>query len=322
MTKYYFIITCILYGLYGYYPLDNIQAPWKNIPGWELENSKMDSTTTGFLHLKAQSTELLITEIMFDPPLLCPEYLEITNMSQSVTYWENLWLQKVSGPPLRLNVPTTWPLGESRIITSDKEQFLACYNEVNDDLVYEVDLFALSNKGTTIVLIAEDPVEREIDKISYTPSDHNNLFSNTRGVALERNLDEPESNKWRSGFVQFGYRSPGFLPDWEWNSSINVLFSTPVIYSLGGRSPSELEIKIESGNVDGNITIEIFDLNGRQVQTLANGVPIQGGELFIWKGRTKSGSLLPEGLYLFWIYYFDTKGRKRIFRKTCVLSNN
>ncbi len=322
MTKYYFIISCFLYVLYGHSSIGSSPVLMTDGPEYRRENVLVDSMILSDIRLTTYEKELLFTEIMYDPPFSCPEYLEITNMDYNVTSWDNLWLQKSSGHPVKLDLPPAWPVGESRIITSDRAQFIKCYHEVNADLVYESDLFALTNTGTTITLISKDPVERVIDRVSYSPSDQNKLFSNVKGVALERNLNEPENSRWRSGFVQFGYRSPGFLPDWEWNTNINILFSSSVIYSVSGRHPSELEIQLESERVDGNITIEIFDLNGTKVQTLADGVPTQGGEIFIWKGRTKSGELLPEGLYLFWIYYFDIEGRKRIFRKTCVLSNN
>lgn len=285
MAKYYFLIGCVLCGLCG------------------------------------RSQALIITEIMYDPPVSCPEYLEITNIEISNARWDELWIQKSTGQPVRLTLPGNWPSGESRVITPDKEKFSNCYKEVDTALVYEVDLFALTNTGTTLTLKATNSGNQTIDQVNYSPSDHNEMFTNTRGVALERNIHEPQNNKWRSGFVQFGYRSPGFLPEWDEMQEVEVIFSTSKIYSQANREPSSLEIKIESEGVDGSVTIEIYDINGKRVRTLANAVPLQGGELFTWKGRSKTGQLLPEGLYLFWIYYFDVMGRKRIFKKTCVLSN-
>ncbi len=271
---------------------------------------------------KGQVRGLLFTELMYDPPASCPEYVEITNMESRVTWWDTLSIQKGNGNSVPLDLPFAWPSGQSRVITSDKEQFLRCYQETKREVVFLNSLFALTNSGATLSLVAHESEDRMIDEVSYSPSDHNDLFKNTKGVALERNLLATPSNKWRSGFVQFGYRSPGFLPEWNMNSDVDVAFSTSTIYSQNGSFPSALEIEISSnGVVGGSLTIEIFDLKGRKIETFVDAVPIQGGELFTWKGRTKTGLLLPEGLYLFWIYYFDLNGRKRIFKKTCVLSN-
>lgn len=258
---------------------------------------------------------------MYDPPVSCPEYLEITNVEMTDAEWDESWIQKSTSQPVLMDVPGHWSSGESRIITADKVKFSKCYEEVDTGLVYEADLFALTNTGTGLTLKAINSANQSIDQVNYSPSDHNEMLTNTRGVALERNIHEPLNNKWRSGFVQFGYRSLGFLPEWDEMLDLEVIFSTSKIYTQTNRQPSLLEIKIQSEGVDGSITIEVFDINGKKVQTIANAVPLQGGELFTWKGKLKTGELLPEGLYLFWIYYFDVEGRKRIFKKTCVLSS-
>lgn len=265
---------------------------------------------------------LLISELMYEPLQGCPEYLEITNMEEWATWWDGLVVQKNDRDSVSIPVDGGWPGLESRLFTSDRNQFLDCYPEVKPELVYELDLFALNNNGANLVLTASDPSRRLIDKISYSPGLHNFLIKNSRGVSLERNIFGTMGNKWRSGFVQFGYRSPGFLPIWDLSTGIDVEFSTPVIYIGDGREPSRLEISVGSQSLSGSITIEIFDLNGRKVQTLANSVPVQGGDVFYWPGRLSNGQLLPEGLYLFWVYYFDSLGHRKTLKKTCVLSNN
>ena len=265
---------------------------------------------------------LLITEIMYEPLAGCPEYLEITNLEDISTWWEGLVIQKNEDDPIPIFVDGGWPPNQSRVFTSDRLSFLDCYPETDIDLIHEINLFPLNNNGATLSLQAIDPQIRIIDETIYYPGLHNFLIKNTAGVVLERNIFGIMGNKWRSGFVQFAYRSPGFLPVWDLSTGIEINFSTSIVYTNVDRGPSQLQISVGAGSLDGSITIEIFDLSGNKIQTLANTVPVQGGEKFFWTGESPNGRLFPEGLYLFWIYFFDAMGHKKTVKKTCVLSNN
>jgi len=265
---------------------------------------------------------LLITEIMYEPLAGCPEFLEITNLEDIPTWWQGLSIQKNENDPIPIFVDGGWPPNQSRVFTSDQLSFLECYPETDIGLIHEIDLFPLNNNGATLTLQAIDPQMRIIDETIYYPGLHNFLIKNTAGVVLERNIFGNMGNKWRSGFVQFAYRSPGFLPVWDFSAGIEINFSTSIVYMNVDREPSQLQISVEAGSLDGSITIDIFDISGNKIQTLANAVPVQGGEEFFWTGKSPNGRLFPEGLYLFWIYYFDALGHKKTVKKTCVLSNN
>lgn len=302
--------------------LDTVQVRVEGFLSGCKDGDFWDTSFVSLPPVRGQEESLLITEIMYEPSIGCPEYLEITNLEDSDTWWDGLVIQKNDGEGLSIPVRGGWPSHQSRLYTKDRVHFLDCYPEALPALVNEVNLFALNNEGAELVLSANDPVRRIIDQISYSPNAHNYLIRQTAGVVLERNILGTQGNKWRSGFVQLGYRSPGFLPVWDLAKGIEIDFSSSVIYTATDREPSRLEISVGSENLDGSITIEIFDLNGRKIQTLANAVPVQGGEVFTWEGRSPQGYHLPEGLYLFWIYYFDLIGHKKTIKKTCVLSNN
>lgn len=307
----------------AFLPEDSVMVLVKgDFKGCGTEMISWDTVFVEYPPLKGQARGLLFTELMYDAPASCPEYVEITNMEPHAIGWDDLLIQKRNDEPIPLDLPFEWSSNETRIITKDKEGFLRCYEEVRSESVYSAPLFALTNRGARLSLLAKDPMVRTIDQISYSPAQHNAVFSDAKGIALERNIHEPENRNWRSGFVQFGYRSPGFLPDWEFRQEIDVIFSTSTIYSRQGRYPSELKIEIASHGVGGSVTIDIYDLQGAKVRTLADAVPVQGGETFIWKGTGEKGLLLSESLYLFWIYFFDVEGHQIILKKTCVLSNN
>ena len=47
----------------------------------------------------------------------------------------------------------------------------------------------------------------------------------------------------------------------------------------------------------GSVFIEIVDLGGRRVRTLANGAIDPGAHQLVWDGRDDSGEILPSGVY-------------------------
>lgn len=306
MAKLYFILLCGIYGL--------CSAPHHRVfPSGDVNRTYSSAVLA--------ISEVLVTEIMFDPSSSCPEYLEITNLSSDTLSMQSIITIEVGSKSVHLPFPSDWPPGCSRVFTSDMNSFVQCYAEADANLVVPMRLPILRNDGNGITLYMGVGADRHIlDKTYYTPNHHNDFTKNSKGVSLERNILYPASNKWRSGFVQFQYRSPGFLPTWELMVDIDIRFSESVIYGVSQRGPGSLDIEIQTDGADGSLTIEVFDVNGRKIQTLANGVPVQGGDVFSWDGRV-SGALLPEGMYLFWVYFIDKKGRKRIFKRTCILSN-
>lgn len=56
----------------------------------------------------------------------------------------------------------------------------------------------------------------------------------------------------------------------------------------------------------GNVSLTIFDAAGRTVRTLASGRSEPGRFSAVWDGRSQSGALVPNGVYMY-RYAFDGK---------------
>ncbi|WP_236978441.1 gliding motility-associated C-terminal domain-containing protein [Membranihabitans maritimus] len=279
----------------------------------------MDTTFILQFPRSPNQNELKITEVMFDPTPGCPEYLEITNTSKELIKGNNLVIGNMNeNYPLEL-IETLTP-ERSYVLTRDIEHFSSCYPQAEMSRVFECKIMRLNNMGMNIeLLVGKDLI---VEKIEYSPDDHNPFLEDSKGISLERDLSGSTSTFWRSGLVQHNYTSPTFLPGIEKYSSIHFSFSSEVISPNGDNYQDQLEISVASGGEAGNLTIEIFNINGHLVNSLVNSSPIQGGEKFYWDGRDHNRKLLEEGIYLFWIYYFDWTGQKNIDKKTCVLSRN
>jgi photosystem II stability/assembly factor-like uncharacterized protein len=67
--------------------------------------------------------------------------------------------------------------------------------------------------------------------------------------------------------------------------------------AFGGGNP-ETNIRYELPN-DGNITLAVFDLNGRRVALLESGPKSAGQHLIRWNGRDSAGNRVPSGVYFY-----------------------
>jgi hypothetical protein len=65
----------------------------------------------------------------------------------------------------------------------------------------------------------------------------------------------------------------------------------------------------------GRLTLEVFDVTGRSVSTLVDGVEDAGAHSATWSGRDRAGRELPAGVY----FYRLTKGNRRITHKMLLL---
>ncbi len=48
-----------------------------------------------------------------------------------------------------------------------------------------------------------------------------------------------------------------------------------------------------------NISLNIYDISGRLVRTLANGIPGTGSYFVVWDGKNEEGKEVPGGVYLY-----------------------
>ena len=275
----------------------------------------------------ASPLDVVVSEVMYDAPAGCPEYVEVAVLSEEPVWTGDLVLQREGGQSVRLDLPAqssepAHPKDFSvYVITRDKTSFEDCFPEAPLPQVVERELFILPNNGTVLRLLDESE-NLVLDEIGYDPSWHHEGYRDQKGIGLERDYSYPSSKRWRSGWPHIHFRSPGFLPsEWVMRKGGEIEFSTSTIRPGSGDEDEWLEIIWKGGDREeqGFLTIDIYDTGGNKVDQLISGFPVQGGEVFRWNGKTSQYQFLKEGIYLFWIYYFNNIGNDQIFKEKCVL---
>jgi len=148
------------------------------------------------------------------------------------------------------------------------------------------------------VLITVTPASRQYDV--YLDGVHLGTASYNAGVVPSSTLwfmDNPSStnyqNAWYDSFCISGYRTATEAPLEE---DVTVLTGT----GIGGRPNPfgrSTTIRFEVAR-DGPVTLEIYDVAGVRVRSLAQGQPmIRGRRELSWDGSNDAGHPLPEGIY-------------------------
>jgi len=94
---------------------------------------------------------------------------------------------------------------------------------------------------------------------------------------------------------------------------INSLMPKKISLSANYPNPFNPSTKIEfSINKPGLVTVKIFDVMGREIQTLVNGYFQPGTNIISWNGKNHSGKRVGAGLYIYQLETYQTRISKKM----------
>ncbi|MDP2424311.1 MAG: lamin tail domain-containing protein [Bacteroidales bacterium] len=275
--------------------------------------------------------DVVINEILFNPPAGCEDYLEIYNKSQKVVDLRQLRLSSQDTilqqlTSLQQIAPIGYLLfpGDYLLLTTSPEQVKKNYMTINPGGFLKMLSFPqFSNAGGIAVL--SDPNEVIIDRLVYFESMHFALLNTYKGVALERiDFNRPASDKtnWHSASSNVGYGTPAYRNS-QYLAIVpadNVFSLSPDIFSPDNDGYNDvLSISYEMPEPGFVATIVIYDVNGRLIRRLVQGQLLGTTGTYSWNGITDNNEKAPIGYYLVLIETFDLKGNVKQYKKTTVL---
>ena len=284
------------------------------------------------LPVKPDKSDILISEILFNPMPYCPDFIEVYNPGSKTFDLADLRLANrekqigeihsagklISGH--RLFFPE-----EYLVLTSEPESLSGFYL-IHDPrtLVKVNDMPAMGDIEGSVVLL--DKYLGVIDEIDYHRDMHHPLLASREGVSLERITFETGSgnlSNWHSAASIEGYATPGRQ---------NSQFRQAEVIDEG----IQVEPEIFSPDMDGIddilmisyrfrspgliASILIFDPRGRLVREIAEGDLLGTEGFYTWDGCDRQGRRAGTGLYLVLSEVSGLDKQIRKFRKTCVLS--
>jgi hypothetical protein len=276
------------------------------------------------------SLDVVINEILFNPPSDGVDFIELYNRSEKIINLKNLFLANLNTYGFVDNItPATeddyllFP-GDYVALTSDPAIIKRKYVSENPDHILFTDNFPSYNddEGNVVIL---NQVGKIIDKVSYKDDWHFKLIDDAEGVSLERinvNGSTQDENNWHSASTTVGYATPAYK-----NSQIasSQSFNGSIV----------IEPKIISPNNDGrddvaNIyynfselgyvaNVNIFDDGGRLVKSLKRNALCGTSGSFIWDGLDNNNHKPVSGIYIVLTDIYNLKGERKKFKNAMVI---
>jgi len=276
--------------------------------------------------------DIVINEILFNPPADGAEYVEIYNRSQKIIDLKNV---RLSSQDTILNQLTSvceivtdghliFP-GDYLVLTTNPDLVKSYFQTTNPRGFIKMESIP-QFANTSGIAVLSDPNEIVLDRIIYTEGMHFPMLNTVKGVALERiDFNRPASDptNWLSASSSSGYGTPAyrnsqFMAAQPANDPFVI---SPEIFSPDNDGHNDVLSISYNFQEPGNVaTIIIYDAAGRLVRRLVHNQLLGSAASFTWNGITDDNQKAGIGYYLIMIEVFDLNGNIRRHKKTTVLA--
>ncbi|MDR2843853.1 MAG: lamin tail domain-containing protein [Candidatus Symbiothrix sp.] len=274
------------------------------------------------------SLDVVINEILFNPPTGGEEYVELYNRSEKTIDLRSISLatRKTDGSLQYIHPITTeetlLPPENYVLVTKNRTavcQFFQCRDEAL--CVEPASMAALNNTGGCLVVLNNTNSEI-IDQFYFSESLHSQGVSPKKGVALERiSFENPtnEASNWASASSLSGNGTPGYRNSQSATTGITKVNKNVIQVEYPKQKGESYLIKYQLDKAGYNCRLFIYDALGRKAQTLSHN-DLLGHEGFIpWNGTGAGNRRLPAGVYIIYLEIFDMEGQVQQFKLPVVV---
>lgn len=278
----------------------------------------------------ADSFDVVINEILFNPKPTGVDYIEIYNRSQKIIDLKQLYIANRNSTNVISSIKQLsfesillFPQ-DFLVITEDPSIVKTEYVTTNPEAFLTVNSMPSfsDDKGNVIILNAQGNI---VDEVKYSDKWHFQLISNTEGVSLERiDYNSPSiQNNFHSAATSVGYGTPGYKNsqyriDAQAQGEITV---TPEIFSPDNDGIDDFATINYSFPSPGYVTnISIFDAAGRPVRYLQRNALSGLTGSYRWDGLGEKLQKMPVGIYIIFTEIFNIDGKRKQFKNTIVLA--
>ena len=284
------------------------------------------------LPVQPQRSEILISEVLFNPLPYCPDFVEVFNHGLKTFDLSDMRLAnrdaengKIVSAGRIINGHRLFFPGEYLVFTSDPETLRGFYL-VHDprSLVNVRDMPPMGDRQGSVLVL--DKYLNVLDELAYHRDMHHPMLASPEGVTLERISYAAGSehwSNWHSASSTEGYGTPGrrnsqhLDPD----PATEGFEVEPEIFTPDMDGVKDvLLIKYSFRSPGMRARILVLDPRGRLIREIA-GKQLLGTEgFFTWDGTDTQGRKVRTGIYLVLADVYGMNRGVRRYRKTCVLS--
>ncbi|RPD40344.1 lamin tail domain-containing protein [Chitinophaga barathri] len=286
------------------------------------------TTTPYALPQPIAANDLVLSELLFDPPQGAQDFIELYNRSAKAVDLSGLYLAQrdelgAMKPALPLlQKPYLLLPGEYIAFTEDISAICRHYSCLGRMEPIPALPTMPQDEGTIVLLKADGQV---IDEFSYKKALHAGILHDTKGISLERlSMEKPaqEPGNWHSAASTAGYATPGYqnsrkTPDMPGEAWFTV---QPEVFSPDNDGHDDLAfVRWNFPAPDFTVNMTVYDAQGRIVRQLAKNLLAGNTGSISWDGRKEDGVVAAPGIYIFFSRIFDGKGNVRQWKHTVVL---
>jgi len=281
---------------------------------------------------KAQVGDVILNEILFNPPVGGVDFVELHNTSNKSIDLRNWFVATIKEDSLnnlqKIITKTLIIAPYSYVILTENIQKLkGFYPNLSDSLLIETNLPTLSDSEGTIIIL--NPEKILFDRLDYSDNWHSDLLRNTEGVSLERISSSSETNNsenWQSSASPV-YATPTKINSQNISKKSNfsdecISFNSEIITPDNDGINDFIQIQfhcLKSGTM-GNI--DIYDATGRKVKQLIQNQLLSNYNFVRWDGVNEEGQKVRTGYFILYFELFDETGNMQRIRKTVVVGTS
>lgn len=280
---------------------------------FELEHVLFESQGVAF-------NDVVINEVLFNPKLGGVDFVELYNRSDK-TY--NLQEWRIGN---RVLSAVPWLLDPQAyvVVTTDDGIISQHYpSAVLDRCIVLPSLPAYANERGVVTIFDQTGVM--VDSLYYTSSMHQPFVANPRGVSLERQSFDRETNE-PNNFVSAATTSEGATPGYknsrqetEKASSNKVFLRNKVISPDGDGRDDLLLIAYNISDENIMLNLHIYDDRGRLIKQVVRNQSVGFSGHFSWDGKAENATDCASGTYIVWAEVYNDKGLRKVFKEAFVL---
>ncbi|HMJ46245.1 MAG TPA: lamin tail domain-containing protein [Ferruginibacter sp.] len=283
------------------------------------------------LYEHADSFNIIINEILFNPKSNGEDYVELYNRSNKILNLKNIYIanRNTAGVISSIKQLSTedylfFPQ-DFIVITADKNIILRDYIANNPDAFLEIISMPSFNddEGNVIIINEQGNI---VDEVSYSEKWHFKLISDNEGVSLERiNYDalSNEPSNWHSAATNVGYGTPTYKnSQYRLDAAVKGDISvSPEIISPDNDGIDDFATIDYAFPEPGYVTtITIFDAAGRPVRYLQRNALSGIKGYYRWDGLGEKNQQLPVGIYIIYTEVFTLNGKTKKFKNIVVIA--
>jgi hypothetical protein len=290
-------------------------------------NAVAESTCRAGPFSTARARDVVINEILFNPPTGGYDYVELYNRSNRNIDVGTLLLANRDGNNRIASITAIsafpYPLlpGEYLALTTGESWIRNKYLLPDQARIMELpSLPSYPDDQGEVLLLNQQALL--VDELDYLDKWHFELIRDREGVSLERltaNAPTQEAANWHSASTSSGYGTPGYRNSQDRREaltggaiSLNTKLITP---DMDGRDDFLL-ISYQFPAPGTVASVTVFDDRGRTVRTVARSSLCGTSGFFRWDGLGVNGQALTTGVYIVLTEYFDTNGKTNRVKQT------